>query len=80
MKWYMSSCELPSKSSASVFGPASVSKRYSFSIATHGSARRSRASSSLRRVSSFSLARSASRACWNSSRVPTLCSVIASAS
>src|SRR5688572_21883112 len=47
----------PSKSTASVFLPSSVPKRYSFSTGTHGSSRRRRASSSLRRVSSFSSSR-----------------------
>src|SRR5215207_10987055 len=65
-----------SKSSASVFVPSSVSKRYSFSTGTHGSSRRRRASSSLRRVSSFSASSSSSRAASHSSRVPILWPVI----
>ena len=72
----MSSCERPSKSSASDFVPASVSKLYSFSTGTQGSSRRFRASSSLRRVSSFSSASSSSRAACHSSWVPTLWFVI----
>src|SRR5215510_2408911 len=68
----MRSWERPSKSSARVFFPSSVSKTYSFSIRTHGSSCRWRASSSLRRVSSFSAASSSSRAASHSSRVPFL--------
>ena len=37
MKWYTTSCDRPSKSSASGLGPSSVSKMYSFSTATQGS-------------------------------------------
>src|SRR5215211_4362626 len=72
----MSSCERPPKSSARDFVPPSVSKLYSFSIGTQGSSRRCRASSSLRRVSFFSSARSSSRAVCHSSWVPTLSFVI----
>src|SRR5215213_3830174 len=72
----MSSCERPSKSSASVFVPSSVSNRYSFSTGTQGSSLRFFASSSFRRVSSFSSASSSSRAACHSSRVPTLKLVI----
>src|ERR671925_1768365 len=73
----MSSCERPWNSSARDLVPSAVSKLYSFSTATHGSSRRFRASSSLRRVSSFSAASSSSRAACHSSCVPTLCCVIA---
>src|SRR5919202_5400606 len=72
----MTSCERPLKSSASDLGPSVVSKVYSFSTGTQGSCRRRSASSSLRRVSSFSLASSSSRAACHSSCVPILCSVI----
>ena len=61
----MSSCDWPSNNSASDLVPSAVSKRYSFSACTQGSSRRLRASSSLRRVSSFS-----SRG--NARRVPLL--------
>src|ERR671939_784316 len=76
MKWYTSSCERPSKRSARDLVPFSVSKLYSFSTGTQGSCRRRSASSSLRRVSSFSFASSSSRAACHSSCVPILCSVI----
>ena len=52
--------------------PSSVSKRYSLSIGTQGSSWRRRASSSLRRVSSFSALSSFSPATSQSSRVPVL--------
>src|SRR5712692_3174846 len=74
----MRSCDLPSKSSARVLMPSSVSKLYSFSTRTHGSSRRCRARSSPIRVCSFSRARSASRAANHSSRLATLWSVILS--
>src|SRR5215208_3367118 len=74
----MSSCERPSKSSASDLVPASVSKLYSFSTGTHGRSRRFFVSSSFRRVSSFSSASSLSRSACHSSWVPTACSGIAS--
>src|SRR5438034_11833072 len=73
----MSSCERPSKSSASDLVPSPVSKLYSFSTGTQGSSRRFFVSSSLRRVSSFSSASSLSRSACHSSCVPTVCSVIA---
>src|ERR671933_2990524 len=72
----MTSCERPLKSSASDLGPSVVSKVYSFSTGTQGSCRRRSASSSLRRVSSFSFASSSSRAPCHSSCVPILYSVI----
>src|SRR5262245_34228087 len=50
----MRSCERPRKRSASDARPSSVSNRYSLSIRTQGSSCRRCASSSLRRVSSFS--------------------------
>jgi glutathione S-transferase len=56
---------------------AMVDSAMFYLIGTHGSSRRSRASSSLRWVSSFSLSSSSLRAASHSSRVPTLCSVIA---
>src|SRR5918995_2869511 len=61
------------KRSASEALPSSVSSRYSLSIRTHGSSCRRRASSSLRRVRSFSASSSSSRAARHSSRVPVLC-------
>src|SRR5919199_3356446 len=72
----MSSCERPSKRSARDLVPSSVSKLYSFSTGTQGSCRRRSASSSFRRVSSFSFASSSSRSACHSSCVPILCSVI----
>src|SRR5262249_21916584 len=77
MRGETSSLERPSKSSASVRVPSSVSNRYSFSTGTHGSSRRCRASSSPIRVCSFSRSSSSSRADCHSSRLPSLCSVIA---
>src|SRR5215211_7181348 len=74
----MSSWERPSKRSSRVLVPPSVSKLYSFSTGTQGSSLRFFASSSLRRVSSFSSASSSSRAACHSSRVPTLWFVITS--
>src|SRR5215207_2645384 len=73
----MSSCERPPNSSASDLVPSTVSKLYSFSTGTQGSSRRFRASSSPRRVSSFSSPSSSSRAACHSSCVPTFCCVIA---
>src|SRR5438128_1330193 len=73
----MRSCERPRKRSASEAFPSSVSNRYSLSMRTHGSSCRRRASSSLRRVSSFSASSSLSRAASHSSRVPVMCFVIA---
>src|SRR5690348_8948070 len=72
----MTSCERPMKRSARDALPLSVSKRYSLSTLTHGSFCRHCASSSLRRVSSFSALSSSSRAASHSSRVPVLWSVI----
>src|SRR5215207_5893066 len=72
----MRSCERPLKRSAIEALPSSVSNRYSLSIRTHGSSCRDRASSSLRRVSSFSALSSSSLAASHSSRVPFLCFVI----
>src|SRR5215468_5315876 len=73
----MRSCERPRKRSATEALPSSVSNRYGLSIRTHGSSCRRCASSSLRRVSSFSASSSWSRAASHSSRVPVLCFVIA---
>src|SRR5580765_1514706 len=73
----MRSCERPRKRSFSEALPSSVSNRYSLSIRTHGSFCRRRASSSLRRVSSFSALSSSSRAASHSLRVPVMCFVIA---
>src|SRR5258705_11477072 len=70
MKWYIRSCERPLNRSASDALPSSVSNRYSLSTRTHGSSCRWRASSSLRRVSSFSAVSRSSRAANHSSRVP----------
>src|SRR5262245_24219590 len=72
----MSICERPRKRSASDALPSSVSNRYVLSIRTHGSSPRRRASSSLRRVSSFSAVSRSSRAASHSLRVPVLCLVI----
>ena len=69
----MRSCERPSKSSASVFSPSSVSKTYSFSTGTHGSSARCFASSSSSEPSSCSRSCSALRAAAHSWRVATLC-------
>src|SRR5262249_54924011 len=77
MKWYTSNCERPPNSSARDLVPSSVSKLYSFSIGTHGSSCRIRASSSPRRVHSFSASSSSSRAESHSLRVPVVWSVIA---
>src|SRR5918912_4365378 len=71
----MRSCERPLNRSARDHMPSSVSKRYSLSIRTQGSLCRHCASSSLRRVSSFSALSSSSRAASHSSRVPVLCFV-----
>src|SRR5437867_2903430 len=68
----MRSCERPRKRSGSEALPSSVSNAYFLSIRTHGSSCRRRASSSLRRVSSFSALRSSSRAASHCSRVPIL--------
>src|SRR5262245_1165363 len=73
----MSICERPRKRSGSDAPPSSVSNRYALSIRTHGSSPRRCASSSLRRVSSFSAASSSRRAASHSLRVPVLCLVIA---
>src|ERR671936_430291 len=72
----MSSCERPSKSSARDLVPSAVSRLSSLSTGTQGSSRRLRASSSSRRVSSFSCLSSASRSACHSSWVPILCPVI----
>src|SRR5919199_6537848 len=80
MMLYARSCERPSNSSASVFFPSSVSNSYCFSTGTHGSSRRFSVTfcpSSAYSASSFA---SSSRAACHSSRVPTLCSVMASSS
>src|SRR6478672_6975322 len=80
MKWKTSSWDRPSNSSANVLLPWSVSNVYVLWAGTHGRSWRRRASSSLRRISSFSCSSSSTRAASHSSRVPTLCSVIAFAS
>src|SRR6266545_481397 len=67
----------PPKRSVNEALPSSVSNGYSLSIRTHGSSCRRRASSSLRRVSSFSASSSSRRAVNHSLRVPVLCFVIA---
>src|SRR4029450_3124666 len=71
-----SSCERPSKSSARVFLPSSVSNTYSFSTSTQGSSSRFFLISSFRSACSPSSFASSSRAACHSSRVPTLCSGI----
>src|SRR6266542_5780848 len=76
MKWYIRSCERPLNRSANEALPSSVSKRKSFSRGTQGSSCRFRASSSLRRVSSFSASSNSSLAASHSSRVPVLWFVI----
>src|SRR5215210_8759948 len=76
MMLYARSCERPSKSSASVFFPSSVSNSYSFSTGTQGSCRRCSVTfrpSSACSASSFA---SSSRAACHSSRVPIVCSGI----
>src|SRR6266852_4662586 len=80
MMLYASSCERPSKSSASVFLPSSVSNSYSFSTGTQGSSRRFPLISSFRSACSDSSLASSTRAACHSSRVPILCSGIASSS
>src|ERR687891_2902386 len=72
----MRSCDRPRRRPASEALPASVSNRYALSTRTHGSSCRRRANSSLRRVSSFSVLSSLSRAASHSSRVPVMCVVI----
>src|SRR5919109_5091425 len=76
MMLYASSCERPSKSSASVFLPSSVSNSYSLSTGTHGSERRCSTTFSPSSACSASSFASSSRACRHSSRVPILCSDI----
>src|SRR5262249_6469838 len=58
--------------------PSSVSNRYFLSIRTHGSSWRRRASSSLRRVCSFSAFNRSSRAASHCSRVPVLWLILTS--
>src|ERR1700730_2972623 len=72
----MRSCDRPRKRSVRDAVPSSDSKRYSLSIRTQGSSCRCRASSSPRRVSSFSALSSSSLAASHSLRVPVLWSVI----
>src|SRR4051812_5462951 len=74
MMLYARSCERPSKSSASVFFPSSVSNWYSFSTGTHGSSRRCSAALRPSSACSASSRASCSRAASHSSRVPMLCS------
>src|SRR5215217_1886527 len=76
MMLYARSCERPSKSSASVFFPSSVSNRYSFSTGTHGSCRRCSVTLRPSAACSASSFASSSRAACHSSRVPVLCSGI----
>jgi hypothetical protein len=61
LKWWTRSCERSRNRSASEALPSSVSNRDAVSIRSHGSSCRRRASSSLRRVSSFSASSNASR-------------------
>src|SRR5690242_14910942 len=72
----MRSCERPWNRSASEALPSSVSNRYSLSTRTQGSCCRRFATSSLRRVSSFSALSRSSRAASHSLRVPVMCFVI----
>src|ERR1700680_1821431 len=74
----MRSCERPLKRSARDAVPSSVSKVYFLSVRTQGNSCRRCASSSPRRVSAFSSSSSSSRAASHCSRVPILCSFIAS--
>src|SRR4051812_17516824 len=76
MMLYASSCERPSKSSASVFLPSSVSNSYSFSTGTQGRSSRFLLISWFRSACSASSFASSSRAACHSSRVPILCSGI----
>src|SRR4051794_29934378 len=76
MMLYARSCERPSKSSASVFLPSSVSNSYSFSTGTHGSCRRCSVTFFVSSACSASSLASSSRAACHSSRVPTVCSVM----
>src|SRR6185312_8886127 len=78
MMLYPSSCERPSKSSARVFLPSSVSNSYSFSTGTQGRSRRFFLISSFLCACSPSSLASSSRAACHSSRVPILCSGISS--
>jgi hypothetical protein len=71
---YARSCERPSKSSARVFLPSSVSNSYCFSTGTHGSSSRFLLISPFRSACSASSFPSSSRAACHSSRVPVLCS------
>src|SRR5947208_10450528 len=80
MMLYASSCERPSKSSARVFLPSSVSNSYSFSTGTHGRSRRLLLISSFRSACSDSSLASSSLAACHSSRVPILGSAISSPS
>src|SRR5256712_4215233 len=73
----MRSCERPLKRSASEALPPPVPIRSSLSPGPRGSSCRRRATSSLRRVSSFSASSSSSRAASHSLRVPVMCFVIA---
>src|SRR6266403_3988078 len=76
MMLYASSCERPSKSSARVFLPSSVSNSYSFSTGTQGRSRRFLLISSFRPACSASSLASSPRAACHSLRVPILCSDI----
>src|SRR6266550_5952267 len=80
MMLYARSCERPSKSSARVFLPSSVSNSYSFSTLTQGRSRRFFLISSFRSACSASSLASSSRATCHSSRVSILCSGISSPS
>src|SRR5918992_3192684 len=80
MTLYARSCERPSKSSASVFLPSSVSNSYPFSTGTQGSSRRFSVAFRPSSACSASSLASSSRAACHSSRVPTVCSVMGVAS
>src|ERR671930_586851 len=76
MTLYASSCERPSKRSARVFLPSSVSNSYSFSTRTQGSSRRFCLISWSRSACSASSFASSSRAACHCSLVPVSCSGI----
>src|ERR671935_89262 len=67
----MSSCERPSNSSTSDFGPSSLANLYSFSTGTHGSSRRCSSTRMACSSSSRSAASSSLRPACHSCSVPT---------
>src|SRR5437588_404276 len=76
MKCCTRSCDRPSKRSASVRGPSSVSNTYSLSMRIQGRASRSLATLSRRWVSSFSAVRKFRRAFSHSSYETTVCCIV----